>query len=76
MESDDKWLKDHQHMILGEKLAFWIELKRQSEALGYDNLIREIVKLRARVSFLEDRSNSTARDYKDFVKALDISMKT
>ena len=76
METDYEWLKDHYDTFLGEKTAFWIELKRQSETLGYDSLIKEIVKLRARVSFYEDRIGTMGRDYKDFVRALDQSMKS
>lgn len=42
-------------LFMGEKLNFWIELKRHSKSLNADKLLREIAELRSKVSYYEER---------------------
>jgi len=50
---------------MGENVSYWMEAKRQIETIEADHLFREIAKLRAKVSFYENR----LKELNDFMAA-------
>ena len=47
--------------FLGEKVGFWIALKERINKIDATDMMREIVSLRARVSFYESRFDETQK---------------
>ena len=47
--------------FLGRPLAYWIEIDKDLKIKNTDELVAEICKLRAKVSFYESRINGMAK---------------